>query len=1303
MAERPPHSVATATGEALSPQDCLAGGGEMGALMRSTDWSQTVFGPVAVWPQSLRTAISIMLESRFAMVVAWGPDFRFFYNDRYRPILGTKHPAALGTGAAEIFPEVWPAVGPAFEGVRRGEAFAIDDWLLPLERNGYLENCWFTLSYSPIRDETGGVGGLLAIVAETTGRVEGERRLATLRELARRAADATTSDQACVNAGRVFEANPIDVPFALVYLLEHDAAVARRVCATRIAPEHPASVEIVHLDTGANDVWHLGEVVRTGKTIVLSHLPESVGVLSGGPYEEQTHTAILLPLTRPGLEHPYGVLVAGVCPRRALDDRYRDFFELTADHIATGISNAVALEEVQRRADALAQIDRAKTAFFSNVSHEFRTPLTLMLGPTEAALGRSDRTLGADDLEMVHRNQLRLLKLVNTLLDYSRIEAGRAQAKYQRTDIAALTRELAGAFRSAIEHAGLDFDVACDPIAAPVYLDRDMWEKIVLNLLSNAFKFTLDGSIRIALTDEGGCVRLTVEDTGSGIPEAEVPRVFERFHRIEGTKSRTHEGSGIGLALTYELVHLHGGNISVSSRLGEGSVFTVQIPTGISHLPHERVDDAESQSVTALGAAPFVQEAARWQTPTPHPGSDAPGSVFAAAGTGSAATLAKRERILVVDDNADMRDYVSRLLSDWQVETAANGAVALEQVRLSPPDLIVSDVMMPELDGFGLLTALRGNPSTSNIPVILVSARAGEEATLEGVASGADDYLVKPFSARDLVARVEAQLNRAKEREALRQRTALIESVINNAPLGAYLVNQDFTIAHVNPIALPVFGDIPNLVGRDFAEVMQLLWAKDYADEVVRQFRQTLDTGQPYVTDERAEFRIDRGITEYYEWRIDRIALPGGGYGVVCYFRDISVQVKTRLALAASESQFRALAENLTEANRLKDEFLALLSHELRTPLNAILGWSHMLRSGALPSDTQRRALEAVDRNAKAQMQLVEDLLDVSRIISGKLTIKGDAVDVYTVIAGAIDSVRPSASAKGVSLNVGIDPESQILVTGDADRLQQVAWNLLSNAVKFTPEGGRVTVDVRASHSQAEIIVTDSGEGIDPAFLPHVFERFRQADSSPSRVHGGLGLGLSIVKHLVEAHGGTVLAESGGKGQGAMFVVRLPIRSVAQRGAPVRTPRGGSELRGVRAMVVDDELDARELVRFILEGEGARVTTAESAGVALRLFEPRSFDVLVADIGMPEEDGYSLIRAIRRLPAAGGRAIPAVAVTAYVSVWEREEALRAGYDRHLSKPIEPRQLIAAVLSVLNPRSTAVKRKAGKTKPKRARK
>ncbi len=498
----------------------MENGGDMGALMRSIDWSQTVFGPVDSWPQSLRTAISIMLESRFAMVIAWGPEFRFFYNDRYRPILGTKHPAALGTPAAEIFPEIWPAIAPAFEGVRRGEAFAIDDWLLPLERNGYLENCWFTLSYSPIRDETGGVGGLLAVVAETTGRVEGERRLATLRDLARRASDATTPEEACVNAAHVFEANPIDVPFGLVYLLDRDGTVGRRVCSAGIAPDHPGNVMQVDLASGSNDIWSLGPVVRSGTAHIVSDLNRRIGALPGGPYEEHTDTAMLLPLSRPGLDHPYGVLIAGVSPRRALDDRYRDFFELTADHIATAISNAVALEEARRRAEVLAELDRAKTAFFSNVSHEFRTPLTLMLGPLEDILRQQDGVGTAENREalgVVHRNGVRLLKLVNNLLDFSRIEAGRMEALYEPTDLAAYTADLASNFRSAIQRVGLRFVVDCVPFSQPVYVDREMWEKIVLNLLSNALKFTFEGQIAVSVHEREDRVELTVADTGTGV------------------------------------------------------------------------------------------------------------------------------------------------------------------------------------------------------------------------------------------------------------------------------------------------------------------------------------------------------------------------------------------------------------------------------------------------------------------------------------------------------------------------------------------------------------------------------------------------------------------------------------------------------------------------------------------------------------------------------------------------------------------------------------------------------------------
>ena len=655
--------------------DCLAGGGEMGALMRSTDWRRTIFGPVSDWPQSLRTAISMMLESRFAMVVAWGPEFRFFYNDRYRPVLGTKHPSALGTPGAEIFPEVWSVVGPEFERVRRGEAFAIDDWLLPLERNGYLENCWFTLSYSPIRDESGGVGGLLAVVAETTGRVEGERRLATLRDLARRASDAKTPEQACVNAAQVFRANTIDVPFALIYLLNQDATIARRVAAVGIAPDHPANVIEVRLDAPALDAWGLGDVARSGEARVRADLAGHqgpLGILPAGPYTEATHTALLLPLSRPGLDHPYGVLVAGVSPRRALDDRYRDFFELAADHIATAVSNAVALQDARRRAEALAELDRAKTAFFSNVSHEFRTPLTLMLGPAEELLAGVHGTLTVPQraqVEIVQRNAGRLLKLVNALLDFSRIEAGRAQAVYRQTDLAALTtRARRGVpLGDRARRPALRGRVRADRTSrstSTVTCGRRS-SSTCCRTRSSSRSPAACGSRSGRLTAASSCWSVT---PASASRTASLPRVFERFHRVEGARARTHEGSGIGLALTDELVRLHGGSVTVTSRVGEGTTFIVQIPTGRAHLPPDRVD-AAGDPTGPINPAPFVDEAVRW-LPAPAASSPPERDHAAAPGDrgGRAAPAGPRERILVVDDNADMRDYLRQLLGDWELE-----------------------------------------------------------------------------------------------------------------------------------------------------------------------------------------------------------------------------------------------------------------------------------------------------------------------------------------------------------------------------------------------------------------------------------------------------------------------------------------------------------------------------------------------------------------------------------------------------------------------------------------------------------
>jgi len=405
----------------------------------------------------------------------------------------------------------------------------------------------------------------------------------------------------------------------------------------------------------------------------------------------------------------------------------------------------VTLEKLYTENKAL---DQVKTQFFANVSHEFRTPLTLILGPMDDFLQNAHESLSETQkkqLEVMHRNALRLLKLVNTLLDFSRLESGRVKAVYEPLDLANATSTLAFAFQSAMDQVGLKLHVHCPALATPVYVDREMWEKIVLNLVSNAFKYTLKGEIEVKLLPITDGVELRVRDTGTGIPKHELSKIFDRFHRVEGAVGRTHEGTGIGLSLVQELVKLHNGTISVESTLGEGSVFTVRIPSGTSHLPPDQISRAESVSKIIRSEA-YVDEALNWTFQTESP-------VEKKEST-------SKKRIVVADDNADMREHIRKLLAQSHDVTAvADGQQALNVIRSHRPDLVVSDVMMPIMNGVELLKTLRSDPDLGTIPVIFLSARAGEESTVSGIALGADDYVTKPFSAKELQARVQTQLH----------------------------------------------------------------------------------------------------------------------------------------------------------------------------------------------------------------------------------------------------------------------------------------------------------------------------------------------------------------------------------------------------------------------------------------------------------------------------------------------------------------------------------------------------------------
>ncbi|HEX7968068.1 MAG TPA: ATP-binding protein [Stellaceae bacterium] len=764
----------------------------------------------------MRTAVQIMLGSRYAMWMGWGKELSFFYNDAYRPTLGTKHPWALGPSAREVWREIWPAIGPRIDIVlQQGEATWDEGLRLFLERHGFPEETYHTFSYSPVRDDVGAIGGMLCVVTEETDRVIGERRLRVLRELAAGIAVTRKADEVFKAVEDCLGANQYDMPFTLTYLIDEGGAHARLVCSSGVSADDPAAPPTVALD-GSQTPWPVGEVRATLTPLLVGNLPSRFADLPMGAWDRPPRQAIMFPLAQQGQTTTAGVFIAAINPYRPLDDEYRGFIGLVAGQIAGGIANARAYEAEHRRAEALAEIDRAKTAFFSNASHEFRTPLTLMLSPLEDLLVRNATAdvvlMDRREIELVHRNGLRLLKLVNTLLDFSRIEAGRVQAVYEPLDLGAYTAELASTFRSAMERAGLRYIVDCPPLPAPANVDRDMWEKIVLNLVSNAFKYTLEGEVAVILRvlADGRMAQLTVRDTGVGIPPHEVPRLFERFHRIEGQRGRTHEGTGIGLALVQELAKLHGGTVGAASVLGHGTTLSVSVPLGKEHLPADRISAARTAPATGVRADAFVEEALRWL-----PGGDAvheSGIQKELIGPEpTAAAPAERSRVLLADDNADMRDYVRRLLAPrYEIEVVADGQAALEAARRRRPDLILTDVMMPRLDGFGLLRLLRADAELRHVPVVLLSARAGEEAKVEGLEAGADDYLIKPFSARELLARVSTNLELARARrqaaDVLREETRRLETLNRTGAALAAELDLDRLVQRVTDAAVELTG-----------------------------------------------------------------------------------------------------------------------------------------------------------------------------------------------------------------------------------------------------------------------------------------------------------------------------------------------------------------------------------------------------------------------------------------------------------------------------------------------------------------
>ncbi|WP_437562061.1 ATP-binding protein [Sorangium sp. So ce542] len=862
--------------------------------------------------------------------------------------------------------------------------------------------------------------------------------------------------------------------------------------------------------------------------------------------------------------------------------------------------------EVARHRDELATLDRLKTEFVANVSHEFRTPLTLILGRVEDALAHPGASLSGDGLAAVRRSTLRLLRLVNTLLDFSRIEAGRLQRTFEPTDLARLTAELASSFRSLVEGAGLSLVVDCPPVPEPIYVDRAQWEKIVSNLMSNAFKFTFEGEIAVSLQPCPDHVELCVRDTGAGIPADELPRIFERFHRVHGARCRSIEGTGIGLALVQELVKVHGGAVRVSSELGRGSAFTVSIPRGHAHLPAERVAAAAPEAAPSpAGASLHVIEASQWCSqgrkgagpggPEERAGA-APGERAGAAPKERAgAAPGEREgRVLVADDNADMRDYLVHLLSQrWNVEAVCNGRAALEAALARPPDLVVSDVIMPGLDGVSLLRELRADPRTSMVPVMLLSARAGEDAVVEGLDTGADDYLVKPFSARELLARVRTQIEMARMRRraaeaAERERALELPRFLDAASVVlADSLDYPTTLARVAQLAVPVLADfcLVDLLDEEEGTFRRVSVAcadpsQAALAEEAKRFTLMLDGNREHpstrVFIERASLLVERCTEEDMRaiahdeehLRVMRamggrsymcvpLARRGRLFGTLTFIAAQSGRRYSREDLAGAEELARRCAlavdnarlyKDAQSAIALRDEFLSIASHELKTPLTPLSLQIQILtrRAPELCPDKERLAwltdrLGLVRRQGERLRRLVDNLLDISRISAGRLALELEPVRlseiVRQVVARFHEGGEIAESGSRVTVSAGDDGAGN----WDRLRLEQVVDNLVSNALKYG-QGKPIEIAVDSAGSSATLTIADHGIGIAPENLGRIFGRFERAVSA--RHYGGLGMGLYITRQLVEALDGSIEVSSV-LGEGSTFKVTLPLAGPA--------------------------------------------------------------------------------------------------------------------------------------------------------------
>lgn len=885
----------------------------MGQLIREYDWSSTSLGPVDTWPQSLRTCIRIMLISRQPIWIGWGKELIKFYNDPYKAIVGGKHPWALGKPASFVWKDIWKDIEPMLKVVmEENEGTYVESQLLIMERNGYPEETYYTFSYTPIPGDDGKTEGMFCANSDDTDKIISERQLKTLTALGKGLSDCKTRKDIIKRTLHTLSLNNRDFPFAIFRNIVGNNAILEQTTPMRdSAGVLPGEIDLLSDLPVAQTIR---KSIEEKSILVYENLLSTVGKLPKGAWEISTDKTIVLPIIQSGAKNPYGVLIIGMNPYRLFDENYKSFFSLIADQVANAFADVYAFDEERKRVEALAEIDRAKTNFFSNISHEFRTPLTLILGPVQEVLQNEQTDPEVrKQLQLANRNALRMQRLVNTLLDFSRIEAGRLEGKFSKTDIISLTKDLASNFRSAIEKAGMNLEIETSAISDDVYVDVEMWEKIILNLISNALKYSKKGKILITINQQDDQLVVTVKDEGVGIPGDQLEKIFDRFHRVESTGGRSQEGTGIGLSMVRELVRIHKGTIGVESTVGEGSKFTITLPVGKDHLEETMLSQDEVGADSSLTSA-YSQEAMQWFN------ENDPEVLRDSKDLSRLSIDGISPLVLLVDDNADMREYVKRVLTPrCIIHTAKNGAEAFEKIQQNNYELIISDIMMPVMNGFELLKKIREDYHKKNTPVIFLSARAGEEAKVEGIDAGADDYLVKPFSSRELVARVEANIKISRNRIKAEKN---LKNIIYQSPFAMNIMKgKDFVIEIANKRILEMVNrKEEEIIGKPLLEAFPELEAQG----ILGILEKVIETGEPFTANEMP-LVLQKGDEQELIY-INLIYEPifndaGVVEAIISVSMDVTAQVKGRNLIEQSQKELDELANAVPQLVWVADKF----------------------------------------------------------------------------------------------------------------------------------------------------------------------------------------------------------------------------------------------------------------------------------------------------------------------------------------------------------------------------------------------